>query len=155
MVASALIVKGDTEELALNLIGKKRKIRRKDFDAVLSSFKILDEKAIENIYQKFSISIQKWIQFIARYSFRATNLYRPTAKDSNVRDVGSKAVANKHKCIHCYSSRNSLLNLIQVLQKAALFIIKTINYATTHHCSLYAVAFFLLSERFSSQRRCS
>lgn len=64
MVASALIVKGDTEEMALNLNGKKRKIGRKDFDAVLSSFKILDEKVIENIYQKFSTSIEKWIQFI-------------------------------------------------------------------------------------------
>lgn len=65
MVASALIVKGDTEELALNLNGKKRKLGRKDFDAVLFSFKILDEKAIENLYQKFSTSIEKWIQFIA------------------------------------------------------------------------------------------
>jgi serine/threonine-protein kinase HipA len=65
MAASALIVKGDTEELALNLNGKKRKLGRKDFDAVLSSFKILDEKAIENLYQKFSTSIEKWIQFIA------------------------------------------------------------------------------------------
>jgi len=65
MAASALIVKGDTEELALNLNGKKRKLERKDFDAVLFSFKILDEKAIENLYQKFSTSIEKWIQFIA------------------------------------------------------------------------------------------
>ena len=64
MVASALIVKGDTEELALNLNGKKRKLLRKDFDAVLSSFKILDKRAIENLYQKFSASIEKWIQFI-------------------------------------------------------------------------------------------
>ena len=66
MVASALIVKGDTEELALNLNGKKRKLGRKDFDTVLSSFKILDEKAIENLYQKFSTSIERWMQFIAQ-----------------------------------------------------------------------------------------
>lgn len=64
MVASALIVKSDTEELALNLNGKKRKLGRKDFDTVLSSFKILDGRAIDNIYQKFSTSIEKWIQFI-------------------------------------------------------------------------------------------
>jgi len=64
MVASALIVKGDTEDLALNLNGKKRKLARSDFDTVLSSFKILDEKAKENLYQKFSGSIKKWVQFI-------------------------------------------------------------------------------------------
>jgi serine/threonine-protein kinase HipA len=64
MVASALIVKGDTEELALNLNGKKRKLGRKDFDSFLSSFKILDERAIRNLYQKFSMSIEKWNQFI-------------------------------------------------------------------------------------------
>ena len=64
MVPSALIVKGDTEELALNLNGKKRKLNRKDFDAVFSSFKILDARAIENMYQKFSSSIGKWKQFM-------------------------------------------------------------------------------------------
>jgi serine/threonine-protein kinase HipA len=64
MVASALIVKGDTEELALNLNGKKRKLGRKDFDTFLSSFKILDERAIKNLYQKFSMSMEKWNQFI-------------------------------------------------------------------------------------------
>jgi serine/threonine-protein kinase HipA len=66
MVASALIVKGDTDELALNFNGKKRKLERKDFDTVLSSFKILDEKAIKNLYQKFSSSIDKWMQFIPK-----------------------------------------------------------------------------------------
>lgn len=64
MVATALIVKGDKEELALNLNGKKRKIGRKDFDSVLTFYNILDEKAIENLYQKFSASIEKWLQFI-------------------------------------------------------------------------------------------
>jgi serine/threonine-protein kinase HipA len=73
MVASALIVKGDTEEMALNLNGKKRKIERKDFDTVLSSFKILDKKAIENIYQKFSNNIENWMQFID-YSFLPAHL---------------------------------------------------------------------------------
>lgn len=64
MVASSLIVKGDTEELALNLNGKKRKLGRKDFDTFLSSFKILDDRTIKNLYQKFSMSIEKWNQFI-------------------------------------------------------------------------------------------
>lgn len=73
MVASSLIVKGDTEELALNLNGKKRKLGRKDFDTFLSSFKILDERAIQNLYQKFSMSIEKWDQFIPQ-SFLSKSL---------------------------------------------------------------------------------
>lgn len=64
MVASALVVKDDTEELALHLNGKKRKLGRKDFDSVMVSFKILDGRTIENIYQKFAGSIDKWLQFI-------------------------------------------------------------------------------------------
>jgi serine/threonine-protein kinase HipA len=64
MVASALVVKGDEEELALNLNGKKIKIQRKDFDASLSSFKLLEERAIENMYGKFSATINEWLAFI-------------------------------------------------------------------------------------------
>jgi serine/threonine-protein kinase HipA len=64
MISSALVVKGDEEELALNLNGKKRKLQRKDFDAVLSSFKLLEKKAIENMYVRFGNAINKWINFI-------------------------------------------------------------------------------------------
>ncbi|MFN8250097.1 MAG: HipA domain-containing protein [Ferruginibacter sp.] len=64
MVASALVVQGDNEELALNFNGKKRKLQRKDFDSVFSSFKVLEEKAIQNMYNKFSNAIESWLQFI-------------------------------------------------------------------------------------------
>jgi serine/threonine-protein kinase HipA len=64
MISSALVVKGDEEELALNLNAKKRKLQRKDFDTVLSSFKLLEKKAIENMYVKFGNAISKWIKFI-------------------------------------------------------------------------------------------
>ena len=64
MVASALVVKGDNEELALNFNGKKRKIQRKDFDSVFSSFNVLEEKTIRNMYSKFSNVIESWLQFI-------------------------------------------------------------------------------------------
>ena len=64
MVASALVVKGDDEELALNLNGKKRKIQRKDFDLALSGFKMLEEKAIVNMFSKFEQVIGKWVDFI-------------------------------------------------------------------------------------------
>ncbi len=66
MVASALVVKGDEEEMALNLNGKKRKIQRKDFDKMLSSFSLLEEKVIENIYAKFAATVDKWLRFIPK-----------------------------------------------------------------------------------------
>jgi len=64
MVSSALVVQGDNEELALNFNGKKRKLQRKDFDIVFSSFKALEEKAIQNMYGKFANAVESWLQFI-------------------------------------------------------------------------------------------
>lgn len=64
MVASALVVKGDEEELALNFNGKKRKLKRKDFDAVLASFTALEEKTILNMYARFSAAMESWMQLI-------------------------------------------------------------------------------------------
>lgn len=63
MVASALVVKGDTEELALNLNGKKKKIKRKDFLEAMSRFDI-DDRSIENIFTKFQRLLDKWYDFI-------------------------------------------------------------------------------------------
>jgi serine/threonine-protein kinase HipA len=65
MTSSALVVKGDEEELALNLNGKKRKIKRKDFEIALSSFE-LHERAIYNIFKKFEAVRDKWIHFISK-----------------------------------------------------------------------------------------
>jgi len=64
MVASALVVQEDKEELALNFNGKKRKLQRKDFDNVFSSFTPLEEKAIQNMYAKFANAVKSWLQFI-------------------------------------------------------------------------------------------
>lgn len=63
MVASALVVKGDEEELALTLNGKKKKIRRKDYVEAISRFNI-DKKAIENIFNKFRSAHNGWYDFI-------------------------------------------------------------------------------------------
>jgi len=59
MVASALIVKGDTEELALTLNGKKKNLLKKDFTAAMESIEI-PKKSGSNIFKKFSKSIPKW-----------------------------------------------------------------------------------------------
>jgi serine/threonine-protein kinase HipA len=63
MVASILVVEGDEEELALTLNGKKKKIRKKDFDEAIDRFNI-DNKAIENMFNKLNTSLTKWHNFI-------------------------------------------------------------------------------------------
>jgi serine/threonine-protein kinase HipA len=64
MIATVLVVKDDTEELALNLNGKKRKLTKKDFDTAMTSFRLLDKRAIENIYRKFARNTAVWLPFI-------------------------------------------------------------------------------------------
>ena len=63
MVASSLVVKGDEEELALTLNGKKKKLRKKDFIEAIKRFDI-DAKAIENIFNRYRNSVEKWHEFI-------------------------------------------------------------------------------------------
>ena len=65
MVSTSLIVKGDKEELALHLNGKKAKIRRKDFDATFDLFKI-DSKSRENIFNKFHQAMPQWRELLER-----------------------------------------------------------------------------------------
>jgi serine/threonine-protein kinase HipA len=63
MVASALVVEGDQEELALTLNGKKKDIRKEDFTESMKRFKI-EDKAIENLFNKLHASIAEWHEFI-------------------------------------------------------------------------------------------
>lgn len=63
LVSTVLVIPKDPEELALNLNGKKRKIKREDFKiAMLQSG--LDEKVFENICAKFEKVQSKWLSFI-------------------------------------------------------------------------------------------
>ena len=59
MVATALVVKGDDEDLALTLNAKKKKIKRKDFEAALNLFNIA-ESAKHSMFQKFETAIPLW-----------------------------------------------------------------------------------------------
>lgn len=63
LVSTALAMPEDTEELALTLNGKKRKLRRADFDALMKTMKV-DERAVENVYEKFRRVIPEWLAFI-------------------------------------------------------------------------------------------
>ncbi len=63
MVASQLVVADDDEELALNLNGKKKKLKQTDFETAMKSAGI-EEKTIENIFNRFAKSIPKWHEFV-------------------------------------------------------------------------------------------
>jgi serine/threonine-protein kinase HipA len=63
LVNTHLVIKGETEQMSLNLNGKKNKISRKDFDALGLSLK-LTEKQIQNCYNIFIDRLDKlnwWI----------------------------------------------------------------------------------------------
>ncbi len=63
MLSTALVMPQDTEELALSLNGKKRKLKKEDF---LFSMQVsgLDDKIIENIFKKFLKVQDEWMKFI-------------------------------------------------------------------------------------------
>ena len=63
MLSTALVMPEDTEELALTLNGKKRRIKKTDFITSLKASTI-EEKVIENIFRKFLKAQNKWIEFI-------------------------------------------------------------------------------------------
>ena len=63
MLSTALVMPEDTEELALTLNGKKRKIKRSDFEKSMRSSG-LDDKVIQNLFNKFNKVIDKWFEFI-------------------------------------------------------------------------------------------
>jgi serine/threonine-protein kinase HipA len=63
LVSTKLVIPHDAEELALSLNGKKRRLRRQDFDALLKSAKV-ESKTIENVYDKFRNVLPEWLAFI-------------------------------------------------------------------------------------------
>lgn len=63
MLSTALVMPEDTEELALSLNGKKRKIKRSDFETAMRTSG-LDEKVIINMFSKFLKSQDKWNNLI-------------------------------------------------------------------------------------------
>lgn len=63
MLSTALVMPEDTEELALTLNGKKRKIKKEDFVASMQVCG-LEEKVIRNIFNRFLKVQDGWLQFI-------------------------------------------------------------------------------------------
>ena len=58
LVASELVLK-DEEELALNLNGKKRKLKKADFELAMKTVGI-EQKTMDNIFNNFYKSLPKW-----------------------------------------------------------------------------------------------
>ncbi|MFT4154599.1 HipA domain-containing protein [Parafilimonas sp.] len=63
LVATKLVNPADDEDLALTLNGKKKKIRKADFEAAFNTAKI-DNKQQENIFSKMFKAKQKWMKQI-------------------------------------------------------------------------------------------
>lgn len=63
MLATVLVMPDDTEELALTLNGKKRKITRPDFVTAFTASG-LNAKIIENLFAKFRKLLPLWLEFI-------------------------------------------------------------------------------------------
>lgn len=63
LLSTSLVMPEDDEELALTLNGKKKKIRREDFEGAMRDSD-LEEKAISNIFKKFSKALPKWADII-------------------------------------------------------------------------------------------
>ena len=63
LLSTKLVIPQDNEELALTLNGKKNKLKKVDFDSLLKTMKV-DDKAIENVYDKFRKVISEWLLFI-------------------------------------------------------------------------------------------
>lgn len=63
MLSTALVMPEDSEELALTLNGKKRKLKKTDFITSMQASG-LDDKVIENVFNRFLRVKDKWFSFI-------------------------------------------------------------------------------------------
>lgn len=63
LLSTLIVMPQDTEELALTLNGKKRKIKRSDFEKAMTASG-LSKKVIQNMANKFGKAISKWIDLI-------------------------------------------------------------------------------------------
>lgn len=63
LLSTALAMLEDDEELALTLNGKKKRIKREDFEKAMRDSG-MDEKAIANLFARFAKAIPKWHELI-------------------------------------------------------------------------------------------
>ncbi len=63
LVASELVVENHDEDLALNLNGKKKNLKKADFVTAMKTSS-LDDKVIDNIFRKYRTLSNKWAEII-------------------------------------------------------------------------------------------
>lgn len=63
LLNTLLVSPSDSEELALTLNGKKRKISRKDFETALINSGV-NHKVVGNLFGKYENAVEKWEQMI-------------------------------------------------------------------------------------------
>ena len=72
LLSTSIVMPEDDEELALPLNGKKKRIKRSDFETAMRDSG-MDEKAITNLFNKFFKAIPKWHDLIEE-SFLPDNI---------------------------------------------------------------------------------
>lgn len=65
LLSTALAMPEDDEELALTLNGKKRRIKREDFEKAMRESEV-EEKAMANLFNRFFKAIPKWHELIEK-----------------------------------------------------------------------------------------
>lgn len=63
LLSTSIVMPDDDEELALTLNGKKKRIRRADFEKTMRDSG-MDDKAISNLFARFPKAIPKWYDLI-------------------------------------------------------------------------------------------
>lgn len=82
LLSTSIVMPEDKEELALTLNGKKKKIKREDFEKAMSDSGI-EDKAIENVFDKFSKVLPKWSEII-------TESFMPVEKQEELQALISR-----------------------------------------------------------------
>lgn len=88
LVSTAMVMPDDTEELALTLAGKKRKITRQDFEEAMKASG-LNDKAVSSIINKFERSMSTWHEIIDQ-SFLPTAM--KVAYKQKIREMMSRLI---------------------------------------------------------------
>lgn len=65
LLNTALVNPTDTEEVALTLNGRKKKLKKSDFESAMNTLKV-DKKQQENIFNKMTNAFPRWLEIIDR-----------------------------------------------------------------------------------------
>lgn len=79
LLSTTIVMPEDDEELALTLNGKKKKIKRSDFEKAMRDSG-MEEKAIANLFKKFSKALPKWDEIISMS-------FLPTAQQEDLKNL--------------------------------------------------------------------